>query len=119
MTTKRHLHCWCVIATAVCMILVATAMRVSVHEYGTGQRNSLERIRAEGREITARVSRTDRLAERDTIALMRDDIKMIRQILEGDRSRSNDCAAFTLRAVHAAACETVAVSDGEAGHRGR
>ena len=76
-------------------------------------------IRADVPMLAARGSRTDRLAERDTIALMRDDITMIRQILEGDRSSSNDCAAFALRAVHAAACETVAVSDGEAGHRGR
>lgn len=119
MTMKRYLHCWCVVATTVCMILVATAMQTTVHEYGIGQRDSLERIRAEEREIAEQARHTEGLAEHDTIVLMRNDITMIRQILEGNHSSPNDCAAFARRAVQAAACGAVAASDGEAGHRGR
>lgn len=87
MKINLDLNAWSIGTTIVAVAFAIAYMQADVRDLKAEDGRLLERMRSERSEITERVRRIEERTERDrdTIANMQGDIRVIRQILEGAR----------------------------------
>lgn len=87
MKINLDLNAWSIGTTIVAVAFAIAYMQADVRDLKAADGRLLERMRSERVEITERVRRIEERTERDrdTIANMQGDIRVIRQILEGAR----------------------------------
>ena len=87
MKINLDLNAWSIGTTLVAITAAVVYMQADVTQLKAEDGRLLERMRAERVEITERVRRIEERTERDrdTIATMQGDIRVIRQILESAR----------------------------------
>ena len=90
MKINLDLNFWSIATTIVGVSMGMAYMQADLRELKAEDVRLIERIRADKSEITERVRRIEERTERDrdTIATMQGDIRVIRQILEGARGRA-------------------------------
>ena len=90
MKINLDLNFWSISTTIVGVAMAVAYMQADVRDLKAEDGRLIERIRVDKGEITDRIRRLEERTERDrdTIATMQGDIRVIRQILEAPRIRS-------------------------------